>query len=143
LRGPDRSGPDTHTTSVTHSITIFFMNRLLLTAAACALAATANLRAGHVYGGVIDSDSTPGLNPGDALAFVNQATGVAIAGSSLGIRSMTLVTTPGEATTGLFLSSAPSFTGLSNGLSWTGSAYRTANPFAAGSGSLLQLRIES
>jgi hypothetical protein len=114
----------------------------ILTAGALALQLH-TAHAGHVYGGIIDTNGTPGLQSGDALAFVNQTTGVAITGSSLGTLVMSPITSGAQA--GLYLSTSPSFTGLSNGMSWNTStgALRAANAYAALSGTLIQLQITS
>lgn len=125
------------------------MNKTLLAAALslAALTTTTNFaKAGHVYGGIIDTNGTPGLGAGDALAFVNNTPsspdyGKPITGASLGALGMSFVTV-GEQS-GLYLSSAPSFTGLSNGLNWTGSSYRAASPFAALSGAWIVMKIDS
>lgn len=95
--------------------------------------------AAHVYGGITDTNNSSNLDVGDALAFVNQSTGVAITGASFGLQEMSSVSVGVQ--NGLFMTSGISFTGLSNGLSFNGATYRSGNPFAATSGSLLQLRI--
>jgi hypothetical protein len=116
--------------------------------AAMALTSTISLsRAGHVYGGIIDTNGTTGLQAGDALAFIDTVTssptyGSAITGESLGVQVMPLVT-GGGGQNGLFLTTNISFTGLSNGLDWADTAYRPASPFAAMSGALIQLEIQS
>ncbi len=110
-------------------------------AAAGLILAASPAQAGHVYGGLIDTNGTPGLQAGDALSFVDNSTGAVATGPSLGIQTMSLV--PPGFRAGLYLTSGISWTALSNGLNWTGSAYRTANAFAATTGSLLQLQIVS
>ena len=100
---------------------------------------------GHVYAGIIDSNGSAGLNAGDALAFINQSSGVPISGTSLGVQSMSLVTIGDQA--GLFYTGEPVFVGLSNGMSLWGVPgyyeYRPANPYAATSGALIQIKIDS
>ncbi len=119
------------------------MKRILFSAAA--LAALFSLvqptSAQHAYGGLIDTDGTAGLGAGDRLAFVNQTTGTAITGASYGTQSMVMASI--GAMSGLYFNDGISFTGLSNGRNWRGSAYRPANAFAATTGSLLQLHIAS
>ncbi len=112
----------------------------LLPGALAALLLAANpARAGHVYGGIIDTNGTPGLQAGDALSFVSNTTGVAVTSLSL---NATLITTVGNAQQGLFRSSGPTFTALSKtGFAWEGSAYIAANPYAATAGSFLQVEI--
>lgn len=110
----------------------------LLAVTALSIAVTSTEASIHVYGGIIDTNATPGLNPGDALAFVSNTTGAIVTGPSLGVQTMDSVTIGSQA--GLFVTSNISFTGLSNGKNWTGSGYREANPFAA-SGANLQLTI--
>jgi hypothetical protein len=121
------------------------MKKLTLIASALALAitllVTPSAQAGHVYGGLIDTDGNTGLGLGDALSFVNNSTGAVVTGESQGLQSMIFVTVGSQS--GLFYADGITFTGLSNGLNWTGAAYRTASPFAATSGSLLQLQIAS
>jgi hypothetical protein len=101
----------------------------LLAVTALSIAAT-SARAGHVYGGIIDTNGTPGLQAGDALSFVSNTTGVVVTGPSQGIQTMSLVTTGAQA--GLYVTSGISFTALSNGLSFNGSAYRQSSLYAAG-----------
>jgi hypothetical protein len=117
---------------------------------ACAIAAVTfsplAAHAGHVYGGIIDTNGTPGLQSGDALAFIDTVTssptyGSAITGESLGVQLMPLVTSGSQS--GLYLTTNISFTALSDGLNWTGAAYRAASPFAAVSGAQIQLQIQS
>lgn len=100
---------------------------------------------GHVYAGLIDSNGTSGLNAGDALAFINPNTGVPISGASLGVQSMARVTIGAQA--GMFYAGDPVFVGLSNGMSLYGVpgyyAYRPANAYAAMSGALIQIKIDS
>lgn len=112
-------------------------------ALATALLSTSALpaRAGHVYAGIIDTNGIPGLQAGDALSFVSNTTGEVVTGPSQGVQSMSLVLFGGQA--GFYQTSNISYTGLSNGLNWTGSGYRPASPYAATSGSRLQLRIAS
>lgn len=111
--------------------------------AAGALTAPSTARAGHVYAGITNTNGTPGLQAGDALAFVDSTTGNAITGASLGTLSMSMVTaiTP---QTGLYRATSPTFTALSRGLAYEGSAYlATGNAFAASAGSFLQIEIVS
>ena len=118
------------------------MKNLLTPAApflAVILLASTPARAAHVYGGIIDTDGIPGLGLGDALSFVNSSTGAAVTGESQGLQTMIQVTVGAQS--GLYYTSNISFTALSNGLNWTGAAYRPASPFAAKSGSLIQLQI--
>jgi hypothetical protein len=116
----------------------------LLAVTALSIAAT-SARAAHVYGGIIDTNGTPGLQAGDALSFVSTSTAVGaptpgsvVTGPSMGVQPMELVTTGAQA--GLFITTGISFTGLSNGKNWTGTAYRPSSPFAATGGNL-QLTI--
>jgi len=126
-------------------ITLTSLRLAALAAAAWALLPI-NAHAGHVYGGIIDTNGTSGLQAGDALAFIDTLTssptyGQAITGASLGLQTMTLVTIGAQS--GLYLTTNISFTALSDGLNWTGSAYRAASPFAALSGARIQLQIQS
>lgn len=113
--------------------------KLILIASVITLGITHSLRAAHAYAGLIDTNGTPGLQLGDALSFVSNTTGAVVTGPSMGLQNMSLVTIGAQA--GLYNTSDISFTALSNGRHWTGSAYRAVNPYAAISGSLIQLEI--
>lgn len=113
---------------------------LVVATAATFLIASQPARAGHVYGGIIDTNGTPGLQNGDALSFVNQTTGAAV--TSLTLANSTLVTVLDNPQFGLYRSSGPTFTALaSTGFAWEGSAYIPGNAFAARPGSFLEVRI--
>lgn len=104
--------------------------------------AVAPARAGHVYAGIID---TNGDSVRDALAFVDTVTasptyGQAIAGASLGVQSMSPAVAGPQA--GLYFTSNVSYTALSNGHYWTGSAYAAASPFAS-TGSFIELNMSN
>ncbi len=131
-------------------ITLTSQRLAALAAAAWALSPI-NAHAGHVYGGIIDTNGTSGLQAGDALAFIDTLTsspayGSAITGSSLGVQIMPLVT-GGGAQNGLYLTSNISFTALSDGRAFSSTspsyAYFAASPFAAQPGSLIQLEIQN
>lgn len=95
----------------------------------------------HLYAGLVDTNGTAGLQIGDALSFVDPATGAPIAGTGLGLQPMSLVTVGAQA--GLYMNNSYTFTALSDGLNWTGSGYRLANSFAAKSGTFVQIEILS
>lgn len=100
----------------------------LLAVTALSIAAT-SARAGHVYGGIIDTNGTSGLQAGDALSFINNSDGTVVTGAMQGDQLMSYVSSGAQA--GLYITSGISFTALSNGLSFNGSAYRTLNIYAA------------
>ncbi|MBS0660830.1 MAG: PEP-CTERM sorting domain-containing protein [Verrucomicrobia bacterium] len=117
----------------------------ILGALALGGAATTTARAGHVYGGVIDTNGTPGLQAGDALAFVvNSGATIGQPIANLPTQNATLAAAGGFA--GLYLTNGITFTAVSNGLSISDpltNTYRPAHPSAAGSGSLLQVQVLS
>ncbi len=116
--------------------------KLLAALAAATLCAAGHpARAQHAYAGIIDTNGTPGLGAGDALAFVDKVTGALASGSGLGVLDMTPATIGAQA--GLFFTGDPTLTALSNGRNWTGAAYRAANPFAALAGSQVQVQVVS
>ncbi|MDD5198244.1 MAG: PEP-CTERM sorting domain-containing protein [Terrimicrobiaceae bacterium] len=117
-------------------------------AVALALLALAPARAGHVYGGITDTNLDTVLGAGDALSFVSNTTGAIVTGASQGVQAMSLVTVGVQA--GYFQTSNITFTALAGtGLGWAGTgadfsgAYRPASAFAANAGAYIELRIDS
>ena len=128
------------------------MKSIHITRAALAVAlltiGTHSVRAAHVYAGAIDTNRTPGLQAGDALSFVVNTginAGQVVTGASQGVQSMPLAISGAPA--GLFFTNNLSFTALAGtGLIWngtgvTGTAYRTANAYAADGGSFVTMQM--
>jgi len=128
------------------------MKSIRITRAALAVAvfaiSTHSVRAAHVYAGAIDTNGTPGLQAGDALSFVVNTginAGQVVTGASQGVQSMSLAISGAPA--GLFFTNNLSFTALAGtGLIWngngvTGTAYRTANAYAADGGSFITMQM--
>jgi len=128
------------------------MKSIRITRAALAVAvftiSTHSVRAAHVYAGAIDTNGTPGLGAGDALSFVvntGSNAGQVVTGASQGVQSMPLAISGAPA--GLFFTNNLSFTALAGtGLIWngngvTGTAYRTANAYAADGGSFVTMQM--
>ena len=125
------------------------MKSIHITRAALAVAlltiSTHTVRAAHVYAGAIDTNSTPGLQAGDALSFVVNSGGQVVTGASQGVQSMPLAISGAQA--GLFFTNNITFTALAGtGLIWngngmTGTAYRTANDYAADGGSFITMQM--
>lgn len=110
-------------------------------------------RAFHYFGGLTETNGIPGLQAGDALAFVINAGvngGQVQDGTAAGAQFLVLdfgVSLLGLPA-GLYanpdgFNGGITWTALSNGRAWntTTSVYRTPNPFAATSGSLLRFGI--
>ncbi len=115
--------------------------------AAILLLAPTPAHAGHVYGGITDTNLDGVLGTGDSLSFVDPLTGAIVTGPSQGIQTMSLVTVGVQS--GTYQSSSLSFTALAGtSLEWTGTgstasgAYRPESPFGANAGSFLELRID-
>ena len=128
------------------------MKSIHITRAALAVAlltiSTHTVRAVHVYAGAIDTNSTPGLGAGDALSFVVNSginAGQVVTGASQGVQNMPLALSGAQA--GLFFTNNITFTALAGtGLIWngngvTGTAYRTANAYAADGGSFITMQM--
>ena len=128
------------------------MKSIHITRAALAVAlltiSTHTVRAVHVYAGAIDTNSTPGLQAGDALSFVVNSginAGQVVTGASQGVQNMPLALSGAQA--GLFFTNNITFTALAGtGLIWngngvTGTAYRTANDYAADGGSFITMQM--
>ena len=128
------------------------MKSIHITRAALAVAvltiSTHSVRAAHVYAGAIDTNGTPGLQAGDALSFVVNSGingGQVVTGASQGVQSMPLAISGAQA--GLFFTNNITFTALAGtGLIWngngvTGTAYRTANAYAADGGSFITMQM--
>lgn len=132
---------------------------MLLTGAALFITLSPAARAGHVYAGVLDTNGTPGIQDGEALAFVNRTTGLAM--SPLATQSLTNdnASFPGLWVAGNALNSI-TYTALARGTtvyepggtatSTPVASYGTTpvvgsppNGIAAGAGSFIQLRIDS
>jgi len=120
-----------------------------LTMAAFALASAVlsatPAHAGHTYAGIIDSNNSGTLDAGDALAFVSNTTGVAVASGSLSVQAV--LATTGTYAGNYIPTSATSITWTalqgSSGLVWNGTAYLAANAWGASLGSNIELRIDS
>lgn len=118
-----------------------------LIGATVALAATLTIAAPsahavHVYAGLLDTNSSGTFNAGDALSFVNNTTGVAVTGPSLGVQTMPQVTVGAQA--GLFMTNGITFTALQRSANvWNGTAYLAAKAFGANPGAYLELRVDS
>jgi hypothetical protein len=130
----------------------------LLTGAALIIP-SADARAGHVYAGVLDTNGTPGIQDGEALAFLNRTTGLAM--TPLGTQSLLNndAAYPGLWVAGNAINSI-TYTALARGTtvyepggtatSAAVASYGTVpvsgspvNGIAAGAGSFVQLRIGS
>jgi hypothetical protein len=122
---------------------------LILTASILAASRT---EAGHIYAGIIDTNGIPGLQPGDALAFINETTtatdphyGKPITGADCGTITLNeIVSDASSPQHDLYSTNAPTFTALSRGLAINKGNYMTElKEFAASSHSFIEAKLVS
>jgi hypothetical protein len=128
------------------------LQAIAVASAVFALFFTTTAKAGHVYAGIIDTNGTPGLQAGDALAFLNigssaedPARGKPITGVDYGnVAVRGKVTDTSSPQANLFATKEPTFTALSRGTAMGRDGYvKDLKESAASAHSFIELKLVS
>lgn len=132
--------------------TLLYLSRATLLATAALLLPAMKAEAGHVYAGIIDTNGTPGLQAGDALAFLNMGASPEdpVRGKPMTSEDYGKIAVSGKVTdsnspqVNLFATKEPTFTALSRGIAVGHNGYMTdLKESAASAHSFIEVKLAS